>query len=228
MVLELPSYKLPSLRVAVAQALEQGWAFLSTVGTVILAICFVMWWLSAYPKVEPPAAAVALEAEAATLTTAEPERAAALTAEAAALAHRHQQEVSFAGRLGRLFEPAFAPLGYDWRLTMGVLTSFAAREVFVSTLAVLSGGDADADEQGILDRIHSARRDDGSPLLTRAVAVSLLVFFVLAMQCLSTVVTVWRETRHRRWPIGQFVWMTGLAWIGAFAAYRLMLVLGVA
>lgn len=228
MVLELPSYKLPSLRVAVAQALEQGWAFLSTVGTVILAICFVMWWLSAYPKVEPPAAAVALEAEAATLATAEPERAAALEAEAAALAHRHQQEESFAGRLGRLFEPAFAPLGYDWRLTMGVLTSFAAREVFVSTLAVLSGGDADADERGVLDRIHSARRDDGSPLLTGPVAVSLLVFFVLAMQCLSTVVTVWRETRHRRWPIAQFVWMTGLAWIGAFAAYRLMLVLGVA
>ncbi|GMU64367.1 MAG: hypothetical protein AMXMBFR36_06410 [Acidobacteriota bacterium] len=228
MVLELPTYKRPSLRVAAAQALEQGWAFLSTVGTVILAICFVMWWLSAYPKVEPPAAAAALEAEAAGIATSAPERAAALESEAAALVLRHQQEASFAGRLGRLFEPVFAPLGYDWRLTMGVLTSFAAREVFVSTLAVLSGSDTESGEQGVLARIHSARRDDGSPLLTRAVAVSLLVFFVLALQCLSTVVTVWRETRHRRWPLAQFAWMTGLAWIGAFAAYRLMLALGVA
>jgi ferrous iron transport protein B len=219
MVLELPTYKWPSLRVAFANAFEQGWSFLRTVGTVILAICFVMWWLSAYPKVEPPPAAAALTAQAAAVAPTSPAAAERLTAEATGLTLAHQQEASFAGRLGRGVEPLFAPLGYDWRLTMGVLTAFAAREVFVSTLAVLVGAPDEADA-GILARIHSARRDDGSPLLTTATAVSLLVFFVLAMLCLATVVTVRRETKSWKWPLLQFCWMTGVAWIGAFAAFH--------
>jgi ferrous iron transport protein B len=233
MVLELPSYKWPSLRVAFANAFEQGWAFLRTVGTVILAICFVMWWLSAYPKAEPPAAAVALSAQAATLAAQVPpatEGAAAvaqLEAQAAALTLTHQQEVSYAGRMGRVFEPLFAPLGYDWRLTVGVLTAFAAREVFVATLAVLVGAPDEADA-GILDRIHAAKRDDGTQLLTPATAISLLVFFVLAMQCLSTVVTVRKETKSWKWPLLQFFWMTGLAWLGAFVAFQGLRLAGIA
>ncbi|MEZ5312776.1 MAG: ferrous iron transporter B [Thermoanaerobaculia bacterium] len=227
MVLELPSYKRPSLRVAFAQAFEQGWSFLRTVGTVILAICFVMWWLSAYPKGTPPAAAAALAAQAERVAAAAPERAAELRAEADRLTFVHQQETSFAARLGKLAEPAFAPLGYDWRLSMGVLTSFAAREVFVSTLAVLTG-DPSGSEAGVLERIHGAKRDDGTPLLTTATAVSLLVFFVLAMQCLSTVVTVRREMRSWKWPLLQFAWMTGLAWVAAFVAYHGLRAAGVA
>ena len=227
MVLELPSYKWPSLRVAAANAFEQAWAFLRTAGTVILVICFVMWWLSAYPKAPPPAPALALERQAAELAASAPERAAALGDEAARLVARHQQESSFAARLGRLAEPVFAPLGYDWRLTMGVMSSFAAREVFVSTVAVLAGAGEDAAEPGMVARLRRATRDDGTPLLTTATAVSLLVFFVLAMQCLSTTVTVHRETRSWRWPALQFVWMSGLAWVGAFAAYRGLHALGV-
>ncbi len=219
MVLELPTYKWPSLRVAFANAFEQGWSFLRTVGTVILSICFVMWWLSAYPKVEAPASALALSAQAAALAPVSPEGAERLAAEAAGLTLAHQQEASFAGRLGRTVEPLFAPLGYDWRLTMGVLTAFAAREVFVSTLAVLVGAPDEADA-GVLQRIHAAKRDDGSRLLTPATAVSLLVFFVLAMQCLATVVTVRRETKSWKWPLLQFCWMTGVAWIGAFVAFH--------
>lgn len=219
MVLELPTYKWPSLRVAVANAFEQGWSFLRTVGTVIVAICFVMWWLSAYPKVAPPPAAEALELRAAAVAATAPAEAAELSAEANRIAHAYQQEQSYSGRLGRAVEPLFAPLGYDWRLTMGVLTAFAAREVFVSTLAVLVGA-PEEDDNGVLARIRGARRDDGSPLLTTATAVSLLVFFVLAMQCLSTVVTVRRELKHWKWPLLQFVWMTGLAWLGAFAAFH--------
>ncbi len=220
MVLELPTYKRPSLRVAFAESLAQGWSFLSTVGTVILAICFVMWWLSAYPKVEPPAEAVDLWRQAEALAATDPEAAGPLAERAELLALRDQQERSFAGRVGRFAEPAFAPLGYDWRLSIGVMTSFAAREVFVSTLAVLTGSPQQEGEMGVLERIHGATRDDGSPLLTPATAVSLLVFFVLAMQCLSTVVTVKRETRHWKWAIIQFAWMSGLAWIGAFLAYH--------
>ena len=227
MVLELPTYKRPSFRVAFAQAFEQGWSFLRTVGTVILAICFVMWWLSAYPKVEPPAVASTLVNEAAAVATLDPGRALALASEAERLTLLHQQESSFAAHLGRLFEPAFAPLGYDWRLTMGVLTSFAAREVFVSTLAVLTGDPA-GDEAGVLERIHNARRDDGTALLTPATAVSLLVFFVLAMQCLSTVVTVRREMRSWKWPLLQFGWMTGLAWVAAFLAFHGLRAAGIA
>lgn len=219
MVMELPTYKRPALRVALAQAIEQGWAFLRTVGTVILAICLVMWWLSAYPKRAPSPEVEALATSARALAATEPERAATLADEAERLASRAQHEASYAGRLGRFAEPAFAPLGYDWRLTMGVLTSFAAREVFVSTLAVLTGAPDDS-EAGVLDRIQRAQRDDGSPLFTPATSVSLLVFFVLAMQCLSTVVTVHREMRHWKWPLLQFVWMTGLAWLLAFAAYQ--------
>lgn len=146
--------------------------------------------------------------------------------EANAQAARAQQEQSFAGRIGRALQPIFAPLGYDWRLTMGVVTSFAAREVLVSTLAVVTGSPEDS-EQGVLARIHQAKRDDGTPLLTVASAVSLLVFFVLAMQCLSTVVTVRRETKGWRWPLLQFAWMTGLAWIGAFVTYQGLLAGGV-
>ncbi len=226
MVLELPTYKWPSLRVAFANAFEQGWSFLRTVGTVILAICFVMWWLSAYPKVPPPPAAQALSAHAAEIAAVAPAEATRLASESARLTLAHQQEASFSGRLGRVITPLFAPLGYDWRLTMGVLTAFAAREVFVSTLAVLVGAPEVAGE-GILQRIHAAKRDDGSPLLTPATAVSLLVFFVLAMQCLSTVVTVRRETKHWKWPLLQFFWMTGLAWIGAFVAFHGLRLAGV-
>ncbi|MEO8198067.1 MAG: ferrous iron transporter B [Thermoanaerobaculia bacterium] len=226
MVLELPSYKWPSLRVAFANAFEQGWSFLRTVGTVILAICFVMWWLSAYPKVEPPAAATALRVHAAEIAATSPAQSARLVAEAGRLTLSHQQEMSFSGRLGRVVQPLFAPLGYDWRLTMGVLTAFAAREVFVSTLAVLVGAPDDADA-GVLARIRTAKRDDGSPLLTPATAVSLLVFFVLAMQCLSTVVTVRRELKHWKWPLLQFFWMTGLAWIGAFVAFHGLRLVGI-
>jgi ferrous iron transport protein B len=102
---------------------------------------------------------------------------------------------------------------------MGVLTSFAAREVLVSTLAVLVAAPDDS-ELGVLERIHSATRDDGTPLFTPATAVSMLVFFVLAMQCLSTVVTVRRETKHWKWPLLQLAWMTSLAWLAAFAAYH--------
>jgi ferrous iron transport protein B len=227
MVLELPTYKRPSLRVAFATALAQSWSFLRTVGTVIVAICLVMWWLSAYPKAVPSPAAAALAAQSAAVAAAAPERAAALAREAEALTARAQQEVSFAGRLGRFAEPAFAPLGYDWRLTIGVLTSFAAREVFVSTLAILVAAPEDGSPAGILERIHAATRDDGSPLLTPATAVSLLVFFVLAMQCLSTLVTVRRETRSWKWPLLQFAWMSGLAWVGAFVAYRGLLAAGI-
>ena len=146
MVLELPTYKWPSLRVAFANAFEQGWSFLRTVGTVILAICFVMWWLSAYPKVEPPAAATALSRRRPRARRDRSRGAARRLAAEAAAPHALASAGDELRRPpGPGLEPLFAPLGYDWRLTMGVLTAFAAREVFVSTLAVLVGAPDEAD-----------------------------------------------------------------------------------
>ncbi len=234
MVLELPSYKLPSLRTALYNAAHQGWTFLEKAGTVIVGICIVMWWLSAYPHSEPPEAARALRQEAAAIAEAEPEDAAELEAQADFLAAKHAQGQSFAGRIGRALQPAFAPLGYDWQLTVGVLTSFLAREVFVSTMAVLLIGDADADVEdeaqasGVISRIRTAVRDDGSPVFTPATAASLLVFFVLAMQCLPTLVVTRRETGGWRWAGLQLAYMSSVAWLLAFVTYHGLRFAGVA
>jgi ferrous iron transport protein B len=220
MILELPSYKMPSLTNAFVAAKDQGMAFLKTAGTVIMAICIVMWWLNTFPRVDPPAAVEALRVEAA--SAADGTRAAALAAEADVLEQRALQAGSFAGRIGRAVQPVFAPLGYDWQLTVGVLTSFLAREVFVSTMSVLvgSGGDDVADE-GVIARIRTATRDDGTLVFTAATATSLLVFFVLAMQCLPTLAVTRREAGHIKWAALQLGYMSVLAYVFAFSAYQI-------
>ena len=226
MVLELPTYKLPSLRTAIYHSAHQGWTFLEKAGTVIVCICIVMWWLSAYPQVEPPAEAAALRQQAAAVAQADPERASALESQADFLTAKHAQGLSFAGHIGRAVQPIFAPLGYDWQLTVGVLTSFLAREVFVSTMAVLLIGDEEADVEdeaqarGVIDRIRTAVRDDGSEVFTPATAASLLVFFVLAMQCLPTLVVTRRETGGWRWAGLQLAYMSSVAWLAAFVTYH--------
>ena len=219
MVLELPSYKMPSFTNALLTAKDQGLAFLRTAGTVIMAICVVMWWLSAYPRTDPPAAVEPLRLEA-SQPGVDADRAAALIAEADALESRASQAGSFAGRLGRLVQPVFAPLGYDWQLTVGVLTSFLAREVFVSTMSVLVGaGDADVDD-GVINRIRTATRDDGSLVFTPATAASALVFFVLAMQCLPTLAVTRKETGALKYAMLQFGYMSGLAYVVALIVHQ--------
>jgi ferrous iron transport protein B len=220
MVLELPTYKWPSLRNAVFTAKDQGLAFLQTAGTVIMAICIVMWWLSAYPQVPPPERAVALRAQASSATMSDAQRDVWL-AEAEALEVKASQRGSFAGRLGRLAQPVFAPLGFDAQLTVGILTSFLAREVFVSTMSVLVGGSGDAEvDVGVIERIRSATRDDGTPLFTAATSASALVFFVLAMQCLPTLTVTRRETGSGRYAFLQFAYMSVLAYVSALIVYQ--------
>jgi len=225
MILELPSYKVPSLTNALVAAKDQGLAFLKTAGTVIMAICVVMWWLNTFPRVDPPPAANALRLEAA--TTADTARAAELDAQADVLEQRSAQAGSFAGRIGRVVQPIFAPLGYDWQLTVGVLTSFLAREVFVSTMSVLVGGAGDdVEDEGVIARIRTATRDDGSLVFTAATATSLLVFFVLAMQCLPTLAVTRREAGHVKWAALQLGYMSVLAYVFAFGAYQLVRLAG--
>ncbi|HVQ42696.1 MAG TPA: ferrous iron transporter B [Vicinamibacterales bacterium] len=224
MILELPAYQVPSLRNALLTAREQGLSFLKTAGTVIMAICVVMWWLSAYPKVSAPEQAVALRVQAAVPGTPSVQ-ADALAAQAESLESRAQLSGSIAGRVGRFIQPVFAPLGYDWQLTVGVLTSFLAREVFVSTMAVLAG--AGDDEAGIISGVRTMTRDDGRPVLTRATAASTLVFFVLAMQCLPTLAVTRRESGSIKWAALQLGYMSGVAYIAAFIVYQLLTLMGI-
>ena len=227
MMLELPTYKRPSIRTALLTAKDQGMAFLQTAGTVIVAICIVMWWLSAYPKVEPTAEVLALRSNAAA-TSLPADQAAALTAQADALQAQAQQAGSFAGRLGHIVEPVFRPLGYDWQLSVGLLTSFLAREVFVSTMAVLAGnGPDDHDGEGVMVRIRSMTRDRGGPVFTKATAASALVFFVLAMQCLPTLAVTRRETGSLRWAAVQLAYMSTVAWVAAFIVFQGLRAMGV-
>ncbi|OFW07184.1 MAG: hypothetical protein A3H96_01875 [Acidobacteria bacterium RIFCSPLOWO2_02_FULL_67_36] len=228
MILELPPYRVPSFRNAVLTAKDQGIAFLRTAGSIIMAICIVMWWLSAYPKTAVPAGAHSLRAEAAQLADA-PERAAALRVRADVLQSKAEQAGSFAGRFGHFVEPVFRPLGFDWQLTVGVVTSFLAREVFVSTMSVLEGGaagDTDVDE-GVVARIRGMTRADGSALFTPATAAAALVFFVLAMQCLPTLAVTRKETGSIKYAGLQLGYMSGLAYVAAFAVHQGLHMVGV-
>jgi len=224
MILELPSYKLPSLTNAVIAARDQGLAFLKTAGTAIMAICIVMWWLNTFPRSPAPEAAVALRARAAVSDTTQAD---ALSQQANLLEQRAAQAGSYAGRIGRVLQPVFAPLGYDWQLTIGVLTSFLAREVFVSTMSVLVGAPPGDVEAGVIDRIRTATRDDGSLVFTSATATSLLVFFVLAMQCLPTLAVTRRETGHIKWSVLQLGYMSAVAYSCALLVYQGLRLAGV-
>jgi ferrous iron transport protein B len=228
MVLELPTYKRPSLTNALMTAKDQGLSFLRTAGTTIMAICVVMWWLSAYPRIDPPREVEALRTEAAASGISE-ERSAYLMAEADTLEARAAQAGSFAGRIGRTLQPIFAPIGYDWQLSIGVLSSFLAREVFVSTMSVLVGGTGDPElDDGVIERIRLMTRTDGTLVFTPATAASALVFFVLAMQCLPTLAVTRKETGSWRYALLQLAYMTGLAYLAAFVAYQSLRLAGVA
>jgi ferrous iron transport protein B len=211
----------------VIAARDQGMAFLRTAGTVIVAICIVMWWLNAYPKVDPPAEAVALRAQAESAALA-PEQAEELVAQAEALEQRAAQAGSFAGRMGRFVEPVFRPIGFDWQLTVGVLTSFLAREVFVSTMSVLVGGDGDPEvDEGVIDRIRGMTREDGGLVFTTATSIATLVFFVLAMQCLPTLAVTRRETGQLKYALIQLAYMSSMAYLVALIVYQSLRAVGV-
>jgi ferrous iron transport protein B len=225
MILELPPYRTPSLTNALLSAKDQAFSFLRTAGTVIMAICIVMWWLSAYPKIQPPAEAVALRTQAATLPAGEAQT--TLQQQADRIQSNAEQAASFIGRFGRLAQPAFAPLGFDWQLTVGVLTSFLAREVFVSTMSVLEGGGGDSDvNEGVVARIRGMTRADGTPLFTMSTAAAALVFFVLAMQCLPTLAVSRRETGSIKYPLLQFTYMSTVAYIAAVIVHHALLAAG--
>jgi ferrous iron transport protein B len=216
-VMELPPYRMPSWRSIVLTVRERSWLFVKNAGTVIMAITVVLWFLASYPR------------GGANVHTLETQRVAAAAAghpaEAKLLDRRIaglSLEQSFAGRVGRFLEPAIAPLGFDWRIGVGLVTSFAAREVMVSTLAtVFNLGNASDTVVPLRQSLREAIDPrSGKRAYTPLTAVSLMVFFVLACQCMSTVAVVRRETNSWRWPIFMLVMMNALAWIASFAVYQ--------
>jgi ferrous iron transport protein B len=251
MALELPSYKMPSLRTALLSTWDRALVFLKNAGTNILAICIILWWLGAFPHVAPPQAALDLRAQAAAIrngtqsnqrnqsntelnqgsnqesppglsgSSGNSEFASSLLQEADRIEARHAKEHSFAGRIGKTLQPIFAPLGYDWQLSVGVLSSFAAREVFVSTMAVIVIGE-EGDDDGVIKQVAKAKRPDGSPVFTAAVAWSLLVYYVLAMQCLPTLAVTAREAGGIKWALLQLAWMSGLAYLAALIVFQFL------
>ena len=129
---------------------------------------------------------------------------------------------SYAGRLGRVIEPLIAPLGFDWKMGIGLISAFAARETIVSTLSIIYnvGKDSDAASPSLIEAVRSAKRPDGSPAWTPLVAVSMMVFFVLALQCMSTLAVVRRETNSWRWPLFMLAYMLAIAYAGSFITYQ--------
>jgi len=212
LVIELPRYRVPSLRNAVLSAADRATAFLKTAGSVILLISVVLWALATYPQ--PP-----VNGSVDNGSVAEPISDYAVSD---ALSAQAALEYSIAGRVGKALEPIFAPLGFDWRINVGVVTSFAAREVLVSTLSVLYGiGEEGAENpEGLVETLRNQKRPDGSAVFDVATSGSLLVFFVLAMQCLPTQAVTKRETGDWKWAILQFVFMTVLAYVAALVTYQ--------
>jgi ferrous iron transport protein B len=227
LVLELPSYKLPSLRTALLMMLDRAWVFIRKAGTVILLISIALWALATYPKSAPPPEAIALQKQAAKLTGPGADE---LHEQAGRLINHSALENSTAGHLGRWIEPAIRPLGFDWQIGIGIVSSFAAREVVVSTLAVVYGVGENAAEknpESLYDSLRRARRTNGAKVFTTATCASLLVFYVLAMQCLSTQAITRRETNSLKWPVFQLGYMTVLAYVASLIVFQGLQALGV-
>ena len=226
LMIELPPYRFPGLRTALLHTFDRAMIFVKQAGTVILAISLVLWALSHYPKSAPPATAIAMQSQAAQLEkTGKQSQAGELRANANRLTAQNSLQNSFAGKIGHFIEPAIAPLGYDWQIGIGIFSSFAAREVIVSTLAIVYGvgeDTADNNRKSLYDTLRQAKRTDGSPVFTVATCLSLLVFYILAAQCLSTQAIVRRETNSWKWPLFQIAYMSGLAYVAALLVYQTM------
>lgn len=221
LLLELPRYRWPSLTTIVRNMLQRAREFLTEAGTVILACTMVLWVLLSFPK--PDSVDASPSEEATPSAVLEPAVGApgveAGAAEAPAAAVALQQ--SYGARLGKALEPAMAPLGFDWKITVGIIGAFSAREVFVSTLGLVFGlEDADSTPEPLRDRMRAETRAEGAPAYPPLVGLSLLVFFALACQCMSTLAVVKRETGSWRWPALLFVYMTTLAYVASFIVYQ--------
>ncbi len=226
LIVELPSYRTPHWPSVLRQMVHKSRAFLSEAGTVILVCTVALWALLSFPKDSVREARVdALTVEVAAIE-AEPESPGAAARLEAIAVERGEMagealRSSYGGRLGHAIEPTIEPLGFDWKIGVGLIGAFAAREVFVATMGVVYGiGDADEESTTLRDKIRAETRANGQPVYTPLVGLSLMVFFALACQCMSTLAAVRRETRSWAWVAFLFAYMTALAWVASFVVYQ--------
>jgi ferrous iron transport protein B len=192
MIMELPPYRLPKISDVALHMVERAWLFLKRAGTIILGISILLWALTAYPK----APAGSTDAQ--------------------------QIAQSYAGMAGHALEPVIKPLGFDWQIGIGLITSFAAREVFVSSMGVIFNAESgEGNTAPLRDALLAAKWPDGRMLFTPLVCITLMVFYVFAMQCMSTIAVVRRETNSWRWPLFQIAYMTGTAWFVCLLIYQI-------
>jgi ferrous iron transport protein B len=214
-ILELPTYRTPRLKNVGQAMVNKARIFVTDAGKIIMVISLILWGLSTFgPKQRMAAVSSKYE----TLIAQHPTVKDSLQTEWNA----EKLENSYAGILGKSIEPAIKPLGYDWRIGIALITSFAAREVFVGTMATLfSVGEND---EGLLlrDKLHAAKKENGTPLFSLATGISLMLFYLFAMQCMSTLAIVKRETKSWKWPVIQFIYMTGIAYAMSLIAYQLL------
>ena len=197
MILEMPPYKRPALRSILLLVWQRAKAFLVRAGTIILGISILIWAASTYPKSDTEDKSL-------------------------------QLAQSFAGQAGHFIEPAIKPLGYDWKIGIGLIGSFAAREVFNSTMSVVYAVESEDDENldPLRDKLSAERRADGTPVYSPLVCISLLVFYVFAMQCVSTIAIVKRETGSWKWALLQLGYMTGTAYVLSFLVFQIGTAMG--
>ncbi len=198
-VMELPPYRMPDLRTVFQNMLTRAWLFVKRAGTVILAISIILWALAYFPRTEAVPAA-----------------------EGGPAAETVQLQNSYAGQLGHAIEPVIRPLGFDWKIGVALIASFAAREVLVSTLSIIYNVGSEETEESptLISAIKNAKDEQGNTVWTPLTALTLMVFFVLAMQCMSTLAIVRRETNSWKWPLFQFAYMTAIAYFAAFVTYQ--------
>ncbi len=216
LILELPEYRLPVLRNILYHVNAKVKAFVFHAGKIILMISVLLWAMASYGPAGTMEQARREALELAARQQLSPEATDNLIA-------AKEIEASYAGRLGKSMEPLIKPLGYDWKIGIALITSFAAREVFVGTMSTIYSIGSEAEPMRLKERMEKdIHPETGLPVYTTATAISLLLFYVLAMQCMSTLVVVRRETGSWKWPAFQFAFMTGLAYLASFTAYTLL------
>jgi ferrous iron transport protein B len=214
-ILEIPPYKVPGWSSLLTSVYHKSSAFVLEAGKIILAISVILWFMAAFG---PGDGMQLAEKQAHTEVVTGKIPAAEESARIAAL----QLEASYAGIAGQWIEPAIRPLGFDWKIGVALISSFAAREVFVGTMSVLYASGSEEETEGLKSRMRSARHPDtGLPVFTAATIISLLVFYIFAMQCMSTLAVTYRETQSVKWPALQLIYMTFLAFSLSFLAFRL-------
>jgi ferrous iron transport protein B len=215
-IMELPVYRMPRWKNVGHSMYDRAKAFVFQAGKVIIAVSVILWVMASYGPGD--------RFERIDQKYKQPQYTQHLSADDVHHAIASEKlESSYAGVLGHVIEPVIKPLGFDWKIGIALITSFAAREVFVGTMATIYSVNGDAEKmESVQQKMHTAKNPDGSPVFTFAVAFSLMMFYAFAMQCASTVAVVYRETKDWRWPASQFAYMTVLAYLASFITYHLL------